>query len=27
LAARYMAWSKRPGEYVFPYECDPSYGE
>ena len=27
LAARYMAWTKRLGEYVFPYECDPSYGE
>lgn len=26
-AARYMAWSKRPGEYVFPYDCDPSFGE
>ena len=26
-AARYMAWSRRPGEHVFPYECDPSYGE
>jgi hypothetical protein len=27
LAARYMAWTRRPGEFVFPYECDPSYGE
>jgi hypothetical protein len=27
LAARYMAWSKRPGEYVYPYDCDPSYGQ
>jgi hypothetical protein len=26
-AARYMAWTRRPGDYVFPYECDPSYGE
>ena len=26
LAARYMAWSKRPGEYVLPYDCDPNYG-
>ncbi len=25
-AARYMAWTSRPGEYVYPYECDPSYG-
>ena len=25
-AARYMAWSKRPGEYVLPYDCDPNYG-
>jgi hypothetical protein len=27
LAARYMAWTRRPGEYVYPYECDASYGE
>ena len=26
-AARYMAWTKRPGEFVYPYDCDPSYGE
>jgi len=26
LAARYMAWGIVPGEYVFPYDCDPSYG-
>jgi hypothetical protein len=26
LAARYMAWTRRPGEYVYPYDCDPSYG-
>jgi hypothetical protein len=25
--ARYMAWSKRSGEYVYPYDCDPFYGE
>lgn len=25
-AARYMAWTKRPGEYVLPYDCDPNYG-
>ncbi len=25
-AARYMAWTLRAGEYVYPYECDPSYG-
>jgi hypothetical protein len=25
-AARYMAWTRRPGEFVFPYDCDPSYG-
>jgi hypothetical protein len=25
-AARYMAWTKREGEYVYPYDCDPSYG-
>ena len=27
LAARYMAWTRRPGEYVYPYDCDPSYGD
>jgi hypothetical protein len=27
LAARYMAWTRVPGEFVYPYECDPSYGE
>lgn len=27
LAARYMAWRRVPGEYVYPYECDPSYGK
>ena len=27
LAARYMAWTRKPGDYVYPYECDPSYGE
>ena len=27
VAARYMAWTRKPGEFVFPYECDPSYGE
>jgi hypothetical protein len=26
-AARYMAWTRRPGEYVYPYDCDPSYGD
>ena len=26
VAARYMAWTRKPGEFVFPYECDPSYG-
>jgi hypothetical protein len=26
-AARYMAWTRRPGEFVFPYECDPGYRE
>lgn len=26
-AARYMAWTRVPGEYIYPYECDPSYGE
>jgi hypothetical protein len=27
LAARYMAFTRRPGEYVYPYDCDPSYGD
>jgi hypothetical protein len=27
VAARYMAWTRKPGEFVFPYECDPSYGQ
>jgi hypothetical protein len=26
-AARYLAWTRRPGEYVYPYECDPSYAD
>jgi hypothetical protein len=26
LAARYMAWTRVAGEYVYPYECDASYG-
>ena len=26
-AYRYMAWTRQPGEYVYPYECDPSFGE
>jgi hypothetical protein len=26
-AARYMAWTRRPGDFVYPYDCDPSYGE
>ena len=24
--ARFMAWDRAPGEFVFPYECDPSFG-
>jgi hypothetical protein len=24
--ARVMAWDRRPGEFVLPYECDPSFG-
>lgn len=24
-AARYMAFTKKPGQYVFPYECDASF--
>ena len=24
--ARFMAWDRVPGEFVFPYECDPSFG-
>jgi hypothetical protein len=27
LAARYMAFTRVPGEHVYPYECDASYGE
>lgn len=28
IGARYMAWSKREGEYVYPYECDfSSFGQ
>jgi hypothetical protein len=27
VAARYMAWTRKPGEFVFPYECDASYGK
>lgn len=23
--ARYIAWTKRPGQSVFPYDCDPSF--
>jgi len=26
-AARYMAWRRVPGEYVYPYDCDPSFGD
>jgi hypothetical protein len=26
LGARYMSWRKVPGEYLYPYECDPRYG-
>ena len=24
--ARYIEWELRPGEYVYPYDCDPSFG-
>jgi len=24
--ARYIVWQREPGQYVFPYECDPSFG-
>ena len=23
--ARFIQWSKQPGQYVYPYECDPSF--
>jgi hypothetical protein len=23
--ARFMAWARAPGQYIFPYECDPSF--
>jgi hypothetical protein len=26
-AARYMAWSRDPDGLIYPYDCDPSYGE
>jgi hypothetical protein len=26
-AARYMAWTRDPGGVIYPYECDPSYGQ
>lgn len=26
LAARYMAWRRDPKGYIYPYDCDPSYG-
>ncbi len=25
-AARYITWSRRPGETIYPYDCDPGYG-
>ncbi|MBT5484202.1 MAG: hypothetical protein HOK55_05690 [Gammaproteobacteria bacterium] len=25
-ASRYMAWRKVPGENIYPYDCDPSFG-
>lgn len=25
-ASRFMAWRKMPGEHVYPYDCDPSFG-
>jgi len=25
-AARLMSWRKEPGEFIYPYECDPSFG-
>jgi hypothetical protein len=26
-AARFIAWRKVDGEYVYPYDCDPSFGD
>jgi hypothetical protein len=26
MAARYMAWRREPGEHIYPYDCDPSFG-
>ncbi len=23
--ARFIEWAKHPGQYVYPYECDPSF--
>jgi len=25
-ASRFMAWRKVPGEHIYPYDCDPSFG-
>jgi len=22
---RFLAWEKREGRYIYPYDCDPSY--
>lgn len=27
MGARYISWSKREGEHVYPYECDYSFGQ
>ncbi len=24
--ARFIAWDRAPGQYIYPYECDPSFG-
>jgi len=26
-AARYIVWTRDPGGFLYPYDCDPSYGE
>ena len=25
--ARFIAWRKQPGQYVYPYECDPTFAQ
>ena len=27
LGARFIAWDRQEGQYIYPYECDPTYGQ